>query len=100
MLGYADPLRNNNFSYGDDPRGVRTPLGAHVRRVNPRDAVDGTGTRLHHILRLGAAYGRPVRRHLTDLPSFAVTRGGAHVFLPGIRGLEGLAERRWSRGRS
>lgn len=161
----ADPLRNNDFSYGDDPRGVRTPLGAHVRRVNPRDALDGTGTdtRLHRILRRGAAYGpmlpegvldddganrglmlsfvnadpgrqfefilsqwvndgdfisaghtkdplagnhggrgdfvypaRPVRRHLTDLPSFAVTRGGAHVFLPGIRGLEGLAEGRWS----
>lgn len=52
----ADPLRNNDFSYGDDPRGVRTPLGAHVRRVNPRDTLDGTG-RLHRILRRGAAYG-------------------------------------------
>jgi len=43
---------------------------------------------------------RPVHRHLTDLPSFAITCGGAHVFLPGIRGLEGLAEGRWSGGRS
>ena len=57
----ADPLRNNDFSYADDPRGVRTPLGTHVRRVNPRDALDDTGTdtRLHRILRRGAAYARP-----------------------------------------
>jgi hypothetical protein len=39
---------------------------------------------------------RPVRRHLADLPSFAVTRGGAHVFLPGLRGLAGLAEGLWT----
>ncbi len=28
----------NNFTYKNDPRGVRCPLGAHIRRVNPRNA--------------------------------------------------------------
>ena len=32
-------LEINDFSYADDPGGVRCPLGAHVRRSNPRDAL-------------------------------------------------------------
>lgn len=28
----------NNFTYDTDPRGVRCPLGAHIRRMNPRNA--------------------------------------------------------------
>ncbi len=28
----------NAFTYDDDPRGVRCPLGAHIRRANPRNA--------------------------------------------------------------
>jgi deferrochelatase/peroxidase EfeB len=55
-----DPMRNNAFSYaGDDPRGLKTPAGSHIRRVNPRDALSGSivDTRLHRIFRRGAAYG-------------------------------------------
>src|SRR3954449_4696297 len=37
----ADPDRNNAFLYGDDPRGFKCPAGAHARRANPRDALDG-----------------------------------------------------------
>jgi deferrochelatase/peroxidase EfeB len=95
----ADPLRNNDFSYGDDPRGVRTPLGAHVRRVNPRDTLDGTG-RLHRILRRGAAYGPMLPEGVLD--DDGENRGLMLSFVnadPG-RGMEGLAEGRWSRGRS
>jgi deferrochelatase/peroxidase EfeB len=34
----ADPQRNNNFDYGTmDPHGYAVPLGAHIRRMNPRD---------------------------------------------------------------
>jgi deferrochelatase/peroxidase EfeB len=34
----ADPQRNNNFSYAKtDSFGYATPLGAHIRRMNPRD---------------------------------------------------------------
>lgn len=34
---------------------------------------------------------RPVRRRLSALPDFTATRGGEHVFLPGIGGLRWLA---------
>ena len=35
---------------------------------------------------------RPARRHITGLPDFTSTRGGEHVFLPGLRGLAWIAE--------
>jgi deferrochelatase/peroxidase EfeB len=34
----------NNFTYDDDPIGVRCPVGAHVRRANPRVADLPAGT--------------------------------------------------------
>ncbi|WP_306215766.1 Dyp-type peroxidase [Actinoplanes sp. RD1] len=157
----ADRARLNDFAYhDDDPQGHKTPLGSHIRRVNPRDALQDTITdvRLHKLLRRGAAYGpmlpegvldddgvdrgavlafvnanpgrqfefvqsqwvndgnfisagtdqdpvagnhladsdfaypaKPVRRRLRGLPAFVVTRGGEHVFLPGLSGLRHLA---------
>ena len=56
----ADPQRNNDFLYGDDPRGFKCPAGAHARRANPRDALDGDGSvdvRLHRMIRRGTSYG-------------------------------------------
>ena len=158
----ADPRRNNDFAYFDDDRnGQKTPVGCHIRRVNPRDGLQDTMAyaRLHRLLRRGAAYGpmlpedvteddgqdrgivlalinanpgrqfefvqsqwvndgdfvsqgrrtdpivgrrdhsddfaypeKPVRRRLTGLPEFTATRGGEHVFLPGLGGLRWLAE--------
>jgi hypothetical protein len=38
---------------------------------------------------------KPARRRLEGLHSFVVTKGGEHVFLPGIGGLRWLAEGRW-----
>jgi Dyp-type peroxidase family len=55
-----DPLRNNDFGYGGDPRGLKCPLGAHARRANPRDAFDDDGSvdvRLHRMIRRGTSYG-------------------------------------------
>jgi Dyp-type peroxidase family len=159
-----DPQRNNAFSYyEDDPRGLKTPVGCHIRRSNPRDALNDSivDARLHRLLRRGSAYGpmlpegtldddgvdrgvvlafvnadpsrqfefvqsqwindgdfisagsekdpivgsndgngsytysaKPVRKHMVGLPTFVVTKGGEHVFLPGIRGLKWLAEAR------
>lgn len=156
----ADPQRNNDFAYfDDDPQGLKTPVGSHIRRVNPRDALkEGiVDARLHRVLRRGSTYGpllpqdaveddgvdrgiviaiinadpgrqfefvqsqwindgdfishgsrsdpvvgrrdlsddyiypeRPVRRHLLRLPDFTVTRGGEHVFLPGLKALRWL----------
>ena len=158
----ADPERNNNFTYGDDLRGFKCPVGAHARRANPRDALDHEMTvdvRLHRMIRRGTSYGptlpdgvmdddgldrgivfvfagthikrqfefvktqwlndgifigapverdplvgqndgsgvfsiprRPIRRRLTDLPPFVVTRGGEYCFAPGLRALRWLAE--------
>ena len=56
----ADPDRNNDFRYADDPEGERCPFGAHIRRNNPRE--DPTGpltpqTKLHRIIRRATPYG-------------------------------------------
>lgn len=157
-----DPLKNNDFQYyDDDPEGIKTPVGCHIRRVNPRDALKDTSvdSRLHHLLRRGTAYGpvlpenateddnidrglvivlvnanpgrqfefvqsqwindgdfisqglrtdpiagrrdhsddftypaKPVRKKWKGLPAFAVTRGGEHVFLPGLNGIRWMIE--------
>jgi deferrochelatase/peroxidase EfeB len=55
-----DPLRNDAFGYADDDlKGLKTPAGSHIRRVNPRDALRDSivNTRLHRIFRRGATYG-------------------------------------------
>ncbi|HEX8066833.1 MAG TPA: Dyp-type peroxidase [Thermoleophilaceae bacterium] len=53
----APPL--TDFRYGADPDGSRCPLGAHVRRANPRDALGFHGrlTARHRIIRRGMPYG-------------------------------------------
>lgn len=55
----ADSPRSNDFRYTGDPFGMRCPLGAHIRRANPRD-FEGFRTRLterHRIIRRGLPYG-------------------------------------------
>lgn len=54
---------DNDFAYGvDDPRGFACPLGAHIRRTNPRDSLEPGDTdeqaitNRHRILRRGRAY--------------------------------------------
>ena len=56
----------NDFGYHElDPRGARCPVGAHIRRSNPRDSLDprpGSSdswkiNRRHRILRRGREYG-------------------------------------------
>ena len=165
----------NDFAYhAEDRDGLRCPLGAHVRRANPRDSLDpAPGTREsvdinkhHRLLRRGRQYGpfvptpqllsgdgpppddgvarglhficlsanlarqfefvqhtwlndprfaglhddpdplgspeppggrvftvprEPVRERHTGLPRFVEVRGGAYLFLPGIRALRWLA---------
>jgi Dyp-type peroxidase family len=57
-----DRDRANDFRYAQDPNGVRCPIGSHVRRANPRDALDETGrlTKRHRIIRRGMPYGQPI----------------------------------------
>jgi Dyp-type peroxidase family len=58
----------NDFSYHDtDPLGLACPIGSHIRRVNPRDALDphpGSAqsrqvNRRHRLLRRGRNYTEP-----------------------------------------
>jgi Dyp-type peroxidase family len=53
--------RANDFRYEDDGYGFGCPLGAHVRRANPRDALPGGAERTmrHRIIRRGMPYGPP-----------------------------------------
>ena len=57
-----DPNLNTSFTYGADPEGTRCPIGAHVRRVHPRDAFGFNGRLIdrRRITRRGLPYGRPV----------------------------------------
>ena len=53
-----DPTRNNNFLFrADDAIGYKTPLGCHIRRMNPRDADVAGVVRIHRMIRRGSAYG-------------------------------------------
>jgi Dyp-type peroxidase family len=59
----GDPARVNDFRYGDDPDGLACPIGAHIRRANPRDHEGFFGGKLsnrHRIIRRGRAYGPPL----------------------------------------
>ncbi len=54
----------NDFGYHTpDPKGMRCPIGAHVRRANPRDALPDDPadskkeTRRHRLIRRGRIYG-------------------------------------------
>ena len=52
----ADMQRNNDFNYKEmDPLGYAVPLGAHVRRMNPRDTAHNMNRR--RMIRRGAPYG-------------------------------------------
>jgi Dyp-type peroxidase family len=55
-----DPNRSTNFTYGADPAGTRCPIGAHIRRVHPRDAFGFNGRLINRrrITRRGLPYGR------------------------------------------
>ena len=54
----ADPKRNNDFLFKeDDPKGLKTPPGSHIRRMNPRDSDISGFVRIHRMIRRGTSYG-------------------------------------------
>ena len=65
----GDPDRINDFSFAADPGGLRCPAGAHIRRVNPRDAegfFDARLTNRHRIIRRGRPYGPELPEGVTE----------------------------------
>jgi Dyp-type peroxidase family len=58
---------SNDFLYERlDPKGLRCPIGSHIRRTNPRDSLDPTEAESlevadrHALIRRGRNYGRPL----------------------------------------
>jgi Dyp-type peroxidase family len=61
----ADPQRNNDFAYKEaDPHGYAVPLGAHIRRLNPRDT--GANLNRRRMIRRGGTYGPPLPEDAGD----------------------------------
>ena len=61
----ADYQRNNDFNYASmDPHGYACPLGAHIRRMNPRDTAVNMNRR--KMIRRGGTYGPPLAEGTPD----------------------------------
>jgi Dyp-type peroxidase family len=68
-----DLQRTNDFDYEQmDPHGYGCPIGAHIRRVNPRDSVPNIER--HRMIRRGSTYGPPLAE---DAQEDGVERGVA-----------------------
>jgi Dyp-type peroxidase family len=76
----ADPKRNNVFLFkDDDPKGLTTPPGSHIRRMNPRDAEISGFERIHRMIRRGSSYGPMLPPGV--LEDDGAERGLAFVFI-------------------
>jgi deferrochelatase/peroxidase EfeB len=76
----ADPERNNDFLFNDDDaKGLKTPLGSHIRRMNPRDSIVTGAPRLHRMIRRGTSYGPLLPEGV--MSDDGVDRGLAFIFV-------------------
>ncbi len=87
--GGFDPERLNDFEYvnsdgSGDPRGVRCPIGAHIRRVHPRgqpiagQGKPGGSNNSHRLIRRGMPYGPA---YDPSLPYDGIERGLLGYFI-------------------
>src|ERR1700690_4034921 len=79
----ADPHRNNDFNYSNDPRGRQAPFGCHIRRMNPRDSklTRLTDVNLHRVIRRGTTYGPPYDPNALSEADDQVPRGAYFLFI-------------------
>jgi Dyp-type peroxidase family len=79
----ADPQRNNDFNYANDPRGRQVPLGSHIRRMNPRDTELArlTDVNLHRLIRRGTTYGPPYDPYALSEEADEIPRGAYFLFI-------------------
>ena len=79
----ADPQRNNDFNYANDPRGRQAPFGCHIRRMNPRDTelTRLTDVNLHRLIRRGTTYGPPYDPNALSEADDEVPRGAIFLFI-------------------
>jgi Dyp-type peroxidase family len=63
--GSEEDAKNNFLYYYEDRAGLRCPIGAHIRRANPRDSLGPDPetalhlSKMHRIIRRGRPYGEP-----------------------------------------
>ena len=73
MAGTPELTTENDFEFHEkDPHGFACPIGAHIRRANPRDSL-GTdpksaleSVRRHRILRRGRSYGDRLKDRMVE----------------------------------
>jgi Dyp-type peroxidase family len=65
-LANSTATEANDFRYADDQHGYKCPVGAHIRKANPRDRIGDDPVesiivaKRHRILRRGRPYGDPI----------------------------------------
>ena len=64
----SDLQQMNNFTCAQDPKGLRCPIAAHIRRMNPRDTALEvmTNVKIHRIIRHGTSYGPPLPENVLE----------------------------------
>jgi Dyp-type peroxidase family len=79
----ADPRRNNDFDYANDPHGRQVPFGSHIRRMNPRDTklTRLTDVNIHRLIRRGTTYGLPYDPNALSEEDDQVPRGAIFLFM-------------------
>jgi len=79
----ADPRRNNDFNYANDPHGRQVPFGSHIRRMNPRDTELSrlTDVNIHRLIRRGTTYGPPYDPNDVSDEADEVPRGAYFLFI-------------------
>src|SRR5262245_34015541 len=79
----ADPGRNNDFDYANDPRGRQVPFGSHIRRMNPRDTklTPLTDVNIHRLIRRGTTFGPPYDPNALSEEDDQVQRGAIFLFM-------------------
>ena len=79
----ADPQRNNDFNYANDPRGRQVPFGSHIRRMNPRDTELSrlTDVNIHRVIRRGTTYGPPYDPNALSEADDEISRGAIFLFI-------------------
>jgi Dyp-type peroxidase family len=70
----GDPLRNNDFDFSDDPRGLQCPRTSHIRQVYPRSDQAGS-TYSHRLIRRGIPFGPEVTAQEKGAGNTAAERG-------------------------
>jgi deferrochelatase/peroxidase EfeB len=87
-----EALRLNEFSFDDDPAGVRCPIGAHVRRANPRNTdYAGRPTGLARLI-ADLGFGRKVfREDLTSAVRFHRILRRGREYGPGLSPQDAVA---------